>query len=67
MEELKQKLLQVVNTSNLSLEAIYYVTKDFFRDVDDAYQRVLRQERAKQEQLKNEMMQMQEASNEGAE
>ena len=41
MEQLKQQLLQVVNESNLPLEAIYYVCKDFFRDVDDAYQQFL--------------------------
>lgn len=58
MEELKQKLLQVVNTSNLPLEAIYYIVKDLFRDVDDTYQRALRQEKQQQ------MMQEQEASKE---
>ena len=41
MEELKNKLLQVVNESGLPLEAIYYVCKDFFRDVDDTYQQFL--------------------------
>lgn len=41
MEELKNKLLQVVNESGLPLEAVYYVCKDFFRDVDDTYQQFL--------------------------
>ena len=54
MEELKQKLLQVVNTSNLPLEAIYYIVKDLFRDVDDTYQRALRQEKQQQEMSKGE-------------
>lgn len=54
MEELKQKLLQVVNTSNLPLEAIYYIVKDLFRDVDDAYQRALRQEKQQQKVSKGE-------------
>ena len=48
MEQLKNKLLQVVNESGLPLDAIYYVCKDFFRDVDDTYQQFL----SKQKQLK---------------
>ena len=44
MEQLKQKLVQVVNEANLPLDAIYYVTKDFFRDVDDAYKQFLIQQ-----------------------
>ena len=52
MEELKRKLLQVVNESNLPLEAIYYLVKDLYRDVDDTYQRYLKEaeEVAKQQQ-----------------
>ena len=41
MEQLKIKLLQVVNESGLPIDAIYYVCKDFFRDVDDTYQQFL--------------------------
>ncbi len=44
MEQLKQQLLQLVNASNLPLEAIYYVVKDFYRDVDDAYRQALQQQ-----------------------
>ena len=44
MEQLKQQLLQLVNASNLPLEAIYYVVKDFYRDVDDAYKQALLQQ-----------------------
>lgn len=47
MEQLKQQLLYLVNNSQLPLEAIYYVVKDFYRDVDDAYQQALQQEIAK--------------------
>ena len=46
MEQLKQQLLQLVNQSNLPLEAIYYVVKDFYRDVDDAYKQALQQQMA---------------------
>ena len=34
MEELKQKLLDVCNNSGLPLEAILFVTKDLWRDVE---------------------------------
>lgn len=50
MEQLKQQLLQLVNSSQLPMEAIYYVVKDFYRDVDDAYKQALQQQaRAAQE------------------
>lgn len=50
MEELKQKLLQAVNESGLPLDAIYYVSKDFFRDVDDTYKDFLQQKKIQQQQ-----------------
>lgn len=53
MEQLKQKLVQAVNECNLPLEAIYYVSKDFFRDVDDTYKKFLIQQ-TKQEKEKEE-------------
>lgn len=34
MEELKQKLIDLCNQSGLPLEAIYFVTKDVWRDVE---------------------------------
>ncbi len=39
MEELKQKLLDVCNESELPLEAILFVTKDLYRDVEDTLRR----------------------------
>ena len=44
MEELKQKLLEACNESGLPLEAILFVTKDLWRDVEDT----LRAARAQQ-------------------
>lgn len=40
MEELKQQLVALINEnhSRLSAEAIYYVVKDFYRDIADAYE-----------------------------
>jgi len=40
MEELKQKLLDDCNNSGLPLEAILFVTKDLWRDVEDTLRRV---------------------------
>ena len=54
MEQLKQKLLQMVNDSNLPLEAIYYVCKDFFRDVDDTYKQFLIQQSKKEQEKETE-------------
>jgi len=34
MEELKQKLIEACNESGLPLEAIYFVTKDLWRDAE---------------------------------
>ena len=39
MEELKQKLLDCCNESDLPLEAILFVTKDLWRDVEDTLRR----------------------------
>ena len=39
MEELKQKLLDACNESGLPLEAILFVTKDLYRDVEDTLRR----------------------------
>ena len=40
MEELKQQLLDLCNSSGLPLEAILFVTKDLYRDVEDTLRRV---------------------------
>ena len=34
MEELKQQIIDLCNNSGLPLEAIYFVTKDVWRDVE---------------------------------
>ena len=54
MEQLKNKLLQVVNESGLPLDAIYYVCKDFFRDVDDTYQQFLLKQKKQQNEEQKE-------------
>ena len=51
MEELKQKLLDICNESGLPLEAILFVTKDLWRDVEDTIRALKKKE---QEQKQNE-------------
>lgn len=47
MEELKRKLVAICNESQLPLEAILFVTKDLWRDVEDT----LRAARAEQDAI----------------
>ena len=58
MEQLKQNLVSMVNQSDLPFEAIYYVVKDFFRDVDDTYKLLLKQQA--QKNIKEENIQEEE-------
>lgn len=37
MEQLKKKLIEVINDSNLSLEAIIFILRDLYRDALDVY------------------------------
>ena len=50
MEELKQKLIDVCNESELPLEAILFVTKDLWRDVEDT----IRAAKLKQNKVESE-------------
>ena len=51
MEELKQQLIDLCNESGLSLEAILFVTKDLWRDVEDTIRRAKEmQEKQKEEE-----------------
>ena len=53
MEELKQQLLDICTASELPLEAILFVTKDLWRDVEDTLRRVkLEQEQNESEENK---------------
>ena len=58
MEELKQKLIDDCNESGLPLEAILFVTKDVWRDVEDTLRRVqnglLNKPKEKKEDTENE-------------
>lgn len=37
MEELRESLINLINSSQLPLDAKYYVLKDVFREVDKVY------------------------------
>jgi len=52
MEELKQKLIDVCNQSGLPLEAIYFVTKDLWRDVEATLRNALAASNEEQEENK---------------
>lgn len=54
MEELKQKLINVCNESELPLEAILFVTKDLWRDVEDTLRAARKQQAAAAEKEKEE-------------
>lgn len=45
MEELKIKLVNLCNQSQLPLEALYFVVKDLYRDVEDSVRAYKEQER----------------------
>ena len=54
MEELRDKLINIINECNLSIEGIYYIFKDVFRELSDQYSVVLqkqRQEKTSQEEI----------------
>lgn len=53
MEKLKEELIDVCNASGLPLEAILFVTKDLWRDVQDTLESV-KLKQASQEKEKEE-------------
>lgn len=55
MEELRKEILKLCNSSELPLEAIYYVLKDIYRDACDTYDNyLLKLEKEKFENSKKE-------------
>jgi len=53
MEQLKQNIINLCNESGLPLEAILFVTKDIWRDVEDTLRRYKEQvEKDAQEEKK---------------
>lgn len=56
MEELKMNLINIINesTKTLPLEAIYYIVKDVYREVEDGYIMFLKQKENRQEEEEEE-------------
>lgn len=52
MEELKKQLINLCNDSGLPLEAIFFVTKDLWRDVESTLREA--QQRMKEQENKEE-------------
>jgi hypothetical protein len=49
MEDLKVKLLEDCNSSGLPLEAILFVVRDLYRDVEDTYRNFKTQQEKEKE------------------
>lgn len=50
LNDLKMKIITLLQESNISIEGIYYITKDIFEDVKNTYSQALENE--KYERLK---------------
>lgn len=49
MEDLRNKLINIINECNLPIEGIYYIFKDVFRELSDQYSVILQKQ--KQEEI----------------
>lgn len=49
MEDLRNKLIDIINGCNLPIEGIYYIFKDVFRELSDQYSVIL--QKRKQEEI----------------
>ncbi len=49
MEDLRNKLIDIINECNLPIEGIYYIFKDVFRELSDQYSVIL--QKRKQEEI----------------
>ena len=51
MEELRQKIIALINESGLPLEAIVFIIRDVYRDVDITFQNYLKEEKESQKKI----------------
>ena len=51
MEELRQKIITLINESGLPLEAIVFIIRDVYRDVDMTFQNYLKEEKESQKEI----------------
>lgn len=54
IEELKQKLYEMINNSGLPFSSVYYLFKDFMRELTDAYTDILNNEFKQYEEQKKQ-------------
>lgn len=54
LNDFKSKIIETINTSNLTIEVIYYIMKDIMYDVTNQYNTLLQQEAAAQVSIKEE-------------
>ena len=46
LNDLKQNIINMLNESHISIDAIYYVVREVMQEVEAAYNRVLEEEKA---------------------
>ena len=51
MEELRQKIIALINESGLPLEAIVFIIRDVYRDVDITFQNYLKEAKESQKEI----------------
>ena len=51
MEEIKKKIIALINESGLPLEAIVFIIRDVYRDVDITFQNYLKEEKESQKKI----------------
>lgn len=51
MEELRQKIIALINESGLPLEAIVFIIRDVYRDVDMTFQNYLKEKKESQKEI----------------
>lgn len=44
LKDLKDNLINTINSSNLSIDAVYFVLKDLMNDIDGLYQQEIQKE-----------------------
>ena len=56
MEELRLKLIEDLNNSKLPVEALMFVVRDVYRDVTEAYNKFLAQQKQELKKVEGEVV-----------
>ena len=54
MEELRNRLIELINNCGLSIDCIYYIVKDVYRELSDEYRLVLQKQQEQALQANSE-------------